>query len=100
MHTNFHLLFSDGANSEDEDTLNKGSDIFGFGWKTPKRKSMLRTTPLKTPTSVSKQRLNKTPNKTPLKTPDKGRRASTVQTPQTVRRRLRNSKCIRNCIVF
>lgn len=45
-------------------------------------------TPLKTPTSVSKQRLYKTPNKTPLKTPDK---VKVAQTPQTVRRQLRNS---------
>lgn len=68
----------------------KGSELFNFGWKTPKRKSTLRT-PLKTPTSVSKQRLQKTPNKTPLKTPDKGRKSNVVQTPQTVRRQLRNS---------
>nr|CAG4636408.1 EOG090X0AVI [Eubosmina coregoni]SVE69982.1 EOG090X0AVI [Eubosmina coregoni] len=73
-----------GAASEDEDIVNTGADIFGF--KTPKRKSTMRT-PLKTPTSVSKQRLYKTPNKTPLKTPDK---VKVAQTPQTVRRQLRN----------
>ena len=79
-------LLSDGAESEDEDIVNTGNDIYGF--KTPKRKSTMRT-PLKTPTSVAKQRLYKTPNKTPLKTPDKVVKAA--QTPQTVRRKLRNS---------
>lgn len=80
------LSFLDGAESEDEDIVNTGNDIFGF--KTPKRRSTMRT-PLKTPTSVAKQRLYKTPNKTPLKTPDKVIKAA--QTPQTVRRKLRNS---------
>lgn len=65
--------------------------MFGFGWKTPRKKTTLRT-PLKTPTSALKQRINKTPNKTPLKTPDKGRKIVSAQTPQTVRRQLRNSK--------
>nr|CAG4649574.1 EOG090X0AVI [Scapholeberis mucronata]SVE93801.1 EOG090X0AVI [Scapholeberis mucronata] len=77
-----------GASSEDEEIVNKGSELFNFGWKTPKRKSTLRT-PLKTPTSVAKQRLIKTPNKTPLKTPDR-RKSVAAQTPQTVRRQLRN----------
>ncbi|KZR99517.1 Insect origin recognition complex subunit, partial [Daphnia magna] len=80
-----------GGDSEDEEAVNKGAELFGFGWKTPRKKTTLRT-PLKTPTSALKQRINKTPNKTPLKTPDKGRKIVSAQTPQTVRRQLRNSK--------
>lgn len=83
------ILILDGAGDNDQEEVNKGAEIFGF--KTPRRKSMLRT-PLKTPTSVGKHRLNKTPNKTPLKNQEK---ASSIQTPQTVRRKLRNSKCNR-----
>nr|SVE79672.1 EOG090X0AVI [Daphnia magna] len=78
-----------GGDSEDEEAVNKGAELFGFGWKTPRKKTTLRT-PLKTPTSALKQRINKTPNKTPLKTPDKGRKIISAQTPQTVRRQLRN----------
>ena len=81
---------TDGGNSEDEEVVNKGAELFGFGWKTPKRKSTLRT-PLKTPTSVAKQRSNKISNKTPMKTPDRGKKSVTAQTPQTVRKQLRNS---------
>jgi len=73
-----------GAGDDDLEDTSRGAEIFGF--KTPRRRSMLRT-PLKTPTSVGKQRLNKTPNKTPLKNQEK---ISTIQTPQTVRRKLRN----------
>lgn len=66
-----------------------------FGFKTPKRKNTM-TTPLKTPTSVSKQRVTRTPSKTPLKTPVRGRPKAEPKTPQTVRKRLRSSKCISN----
>lgn len=56
----------------------------------------MRMTPLKTPTSVAKQKLTgRTPIKTPLKTPDRATRSRTnqvAQTPQTVRRKLRNRK--------
>nr|CAH0110563.1 unnamed protein product [Daphnia galeata] len=79
------------GDSEDEEVVNRGAELFGFGWKTPKKNKSTLRTPLKTPTSVAaKQRLNKTPNKTPLKTPDRGRKSTTAQTPQTVRRQLRN----------
>nr|CAG4641933.1 EOG090X0AVI [Eurycercus lamellatus] len=73
-----------GVGDEDDEMVNKGSEIFGF--KTPKRKSTMRT-PLKTPTSLAKQRINKTPLKTPDKSEDITRN---IQTPQTVRRRLRS----------
>lgn len=90
------LMKTDG-DSEDEEVVNRAAELFGFGWKTPKKNKSTLRTPLKTPTSVaSKQRLNKTPNKTPLKTPDRGRKSTTAQTPQTVRRQLRNSKFLFN----
>lgn len=91
MHKQLILLnFADGG-SEDEEVVTRGAEMFGF--KTPKRRSTM-TTPLKTPTSVSKQRVTKTPNKTPLKTPVRGRPRAGAEpkTPQTVRKRLRNSK--------
>jgi len=72
---------------DDENMMSKGSEIFGFKTPSRRRSALMRTTPLKTPTSVSKQRLNRTPNKTPLKTKEK---ISAIQTPQTVRRKLRN----------
>nr|CAG4634980.1 EOG090X0AVI [Alona affinis] len=79
---------------EDEEVVSKGAEIYGFN-KTPKKRlSTMRATPLKTPTSVAKKKQStRTPNKTPLKTPDKSsrdRNSNIAQTPQTVRRKMRN----------